>query len=29
MKRFCVIGASPSGITALKNLLEKGLEAIA
>jgi hypothetical protein len=29
MKRVCVIGAGPSGITALKNLLGQGLEAIA
>ncbi len=28
-KRVCVIGAGPSGITALKNLLDEGIEAIA
>jgi len=28
-KRVCVIGAGPSGITALKNLLDEGLDAIA
>lgn len=28
-KRVCVIGAGPSGITALKNLLDEGLEALA
>lgn len=27
-KRICVIGAGPSGITALKNLLDQGLEAV-
>ncbi len=29
MKRVCVIGAGPSGITAIKNLLDEGLEVIA
>ncbi|EAY25067.1 flavin-containing monooxygenase [Microscilla marina] len=28
-KRICVIGAGPSGITALKNLLDEGLNAVA
>ncbi|MEM8909665.1 MAG: NAD(P)-binding domain-containing protein, partial [Bacteroidota bacterium] len=28
-KRICVIGAGPSGITALKNLLDEGLDAVA
>lgn len=28
-KRVCVIGAGPSGITALKNLLDEGIEAVA
>jgi hypothetical protein len=28
-KRVCVIGTGPSGITALKNLLDQGIEAIA
>lgn len=27
-KRVCVIGAGPSGITALKNLLDEGIEAV-
>lgn len=27
-KRICVIGAGPSGITALKNILDQGLEAV-
>ncbi|MEM6273386.1 MAG: NAD(P)-binding domain-containing protein [Bacteroidota bacterium] len=29
MKRICVIGAGPSGITALKNLLDEGLDVVA
>lgn len=29
MKKVCVIGAGPSGITALKNLLDEGIEAVA
>lgn len=29
MKRICVIGAGPSGITAIKNLLDEGLEVVA
>lgn len=28
MKRVCVIGAGPSGITALKNVLDEGIEAV-
>lgn len=28
-KRVCVIGAGPSGITALKNLLDEGIDAVA
>ena len=28
-KRVCIIGAGPSGITALKNILDEGIEAIA
>ncbi len=28
-KKVCVIGAGPSGITALKNLLDEGIEAVA
>ncbi|MEM9820165.1 MAG: NAD(P)-binding protein, partial [Bacteroidota bacterium] len=28
-KRICVIGAGPSGITALKNLLDEGLDVVA
>lgn len=28
-KRVCVIGAGPSGITALKNLLDQGIDAVA
>lgn len=27
--RVCIIGAGPSGITALKNLLDEGIEAVA
>jgi cation diffusion facilitator CzcD-associated flavoprotein CzcO len=26
MKKVCVIGAGPSGITALKNILDQGLD---
>jgi len=29
MKRICVIGAGPSGITVLKNLLDEGLDVVA
>lgn len=29
MKRACVIGAGPSGITAIKNLLDEGIEVVA
>ena len=29
MKKVCVIGAGPSGITAIKNLLDQGLDVIA
>ena len=29
MKKVCVIGAGPSGITAIKNLLDKGLDVVA
>ena len=29
MKKVCVIGAGPSGITAIKNLLDEGLEVVA
>ena len=29
MEKICVIGAGPSGITAIKNLLDQGLEVIA
>ncbi len=29
MKRICVIGAGPSGITAIKNILDQGLEVVA
>ena len=28
-KRVCVIGAGPSGITAIKNIREKGIEVVA
>jgi cation diffusion facilitator CzcD-associated flavoprotein CzcO len=28
MTKVCVIGAGPSGITALKNLLDQGLDAV-
>ena len=27
-KRACIIGAGPSGITALKNLLDEGIDAV-
>ncbi|MEL6845582.1 MAG: NAD(P)-binding protein [Bacteroidota bacterium] len=29
MKKICVIGAGPSGITAIKNLLDQGLDVVA
>ena len=29
MKRVCVIGAGPSGITAIKNLIDEGIEVVA
>ena len=28
MKKVCVIGAGPSGITALKNLIDQGLDTV-